>query len=98
MKTIRTPEHIEFCKMVGANLRYARIARGLTQARVGELIAIRFQQIQKYEAGTNGLTAWRLQQLAHSLKVSVLDILNNNYIADSCNKKAASYQLELPLK
>ena len=37
MKPIKTKELTDFCKMVGANLRYIRIARGLTQAKVGQL-------------------------------------------------------------
>ena len=87
MKLIRTPEHIAFCKMVGTNLRYLRTTRRMNQAEVGRLLEIRFQQIQKYEAGTNGLSAWRLQQLATLFEVSPLDILNPNYVALSCHQK-----------
>ena len=87
MKLIRTPEHIAFCKTTGSNLRYLRTARRLTQAEVGHLINIRFQQIQKYEAGTNGLSAWRLKQLAELFEVSPVDILDHNYIATQVNRR-----------
>ena len=53
MKKIRTTELTSFCKMVGANLRKMRTAKRLSQAEVGRAIGIRFQQIQKYEVGSN---------------------------------------------
>ncbi len=97
MKLIRNEELVGFCKMVGANLRYMRIAKGLTQAKVGQSLNIRFQQIQKYEAGANCLSAWRLQQLADFFETSPLNILDPNYIAKSCNKKATQAVSELHL-
>ncbi len=87
MKKIRTPEHIAFCKMVGANLRKMRIEKGLTQAEVGHPFGMRFQQIQKYEMGTNCLSSWRLKQLAELFEVSPVDILDPNYIAKFCQKQ-----------
>ena len=87
MKKIRTEELIDFCKMVGANIRKMRIERKLTQAQVGRSIQVRFQQIQKYEVGSNCLSAWRLKQLAAFFDVSPLDILDAEYIAKCCNTK-----------
>ena len=87
MKKIRTEEHIDFCKIVGANLRKMRIERKLTQAQVGRSIQVRFQQIQKYEMGSNCLSAWRLKQLANLFKVSMMDILDPQYIAKFCQKQ-----------
>tara|TARA_R100000306_G_C4252248_1_gene81018 strand:+ start:129 stop:422 length:294 start_codon:yes stop_codon:yes gene_type:complete len=97
MKLIRTPEHIAFCKMVGANLRKMRTEKGLTQTEVGHPLGMRFQQIQKYETGTNCLSSWRLDQLANFFGVSPVDILDPNYIAKCCNKKAAQAVVELHL-
>ena len=87
MKLLKTKELTQFSKMVGANLRYIRIARGLTQTKVSYALDVTFQQMQKYEAGTNCINAWRLVQLANFFKVSVSDILDVDYIAKSCNKK-----------
>ena len=70
--------------MIGANLRYIRIAKGLTQTKVSECLNVTFQQMQKYEAGTNCINTWRLVQLSNFFKVSVSDILNVDYIAKSC--------------
>ena len=97
MKKIRTPEHIAFCKMVGANLRKMRTEKGLTQTEVGHPFGMRFQQIQKYEMGTNCLSSWRLDQLANFFGVSPVDILDPNYIAKCCNKKDAQAIAELHL-
>ena len=87
MKLIRTSELTNFCKMAGANLRKMRTTRKLTQVEVGRAIGVRFQQIQKYEVGSNCLSAWRLKQLAAFFDVSPLDILDAEYIAKCCNTK-----------
>ena len=87
MKKIRTTELTSFCKMVGANLRKMRTAKRLSQAEVGRAIGIRFQQIQKYEGGSNCLSSWRLKQLANFFKVSTENILDPQYIAKFCNNK-----------
>ncbi len=49
-----------------------RLALGLTQTKVAQAINVTFQQIQKYEKGTNGISSLRIMQLANFLKVSVL--------------------------
>jgi len=46
--------------IVGANLRALRVSASLSQERVGELVGVTFQQIQKYERGTNRVGASRL--------------------------------------
>ena len=60
-----------FNKHLGAKLRMRRLALGLTQTKVAQAINITFQQIQKYEKGTNGVSSIRLLQLANYLKVPV---------------------------
>jgi transcriptional regulator with XRE-family HTH domain len=49
-----------------------RLALGLTQTKVANAINVTFQQIQKYEKGTNGISSLRLMQLANFLKVPVI--------------------------
>jgi transcriptional regulator with XRE-family HTH domain len=51
---------------IGARLRTARLAAGLTQERLGKKLGITFQQIQKYEKGANRLSGSRLVQAAGS--------------------------------
>ena len=46
-----------------------RLALGLTQTKVAQAINVTFQQIQKYEKGTNGISSLRIMQLSNFLKV-----------------------------
>ncbi len=60
-----------FNKHLGNKLKLRRLALGLTQTKVAKAINVTFQQIQKYEKGTNGVSSIRLLQLANYLKVPV---------------------------
>ena len=60
-----------FNKHLGNKLKLRRLALGLTQTKVAKSINVTFQQIQKYEKGTNGVSSVRLLQLANHLKVPV---------------------------
>ena len=48
-----------------------RLSLGLTQTKVAQAINVTFQQIQKYEKGTNGVSSNRLMQLSDFLKVPI---------------------------
>ncbi len=61
-----------FNRHLGSKLRMRRLALGLTQTKVANAINVTFQQIQKYEKGTNGISSLRLMQLANFLKIPVL--------------------------
>tara|TARA_Y100000590_G_scaffold392186_1_gene469441 strand:- start:36 stop:410 length:375 start_codon:yes stop_codon:yes gene_type:complete len=63
---------INFNKHLGSKLRLRRLALGLTQTKVAQAINVTFQQIQKYEKGTNGISSLRIMQLANFLKVPVV--------------------------
>ena len=56
---------------LGSKLKLRRLALSLTQTKVAKAISVTFQQIQKYEKGTNGVSSIRLLQLANYLKVPV---------------------------
>jgi transcriptional regulator with XRE-family HTH domain len=57
-------------KSVGARIRMQRMVRGLSQTDLGNAVGVTFQQIQKYEKGSNRVGASRLQQIANVLKVA----------------------------
>ena len=61
-----------FNRHLGSKLRLRRLALGLTQTKVAQAINVTFQQIQKYEKGTNGINSLRIMQLANFLKVPVV--------------------------
>ena len=63
---------VNFNKHLGSKLRMRRLALGLTQTKVALAINVTFQQIQKYEKGTNGISSLRIMQLSRFLKVPVV--------------------------
>jgi transcriptional regulator with XRE-family HTH domain len=67
-----------FNKHLGNKLKLRRLALGLTQTKVAKAINVTFQQIQKYEKGTNGVSSIRLLQLSNYLKVPI------NYFYEDC--------------
>ena len=77
---------------LGKKLRMRRLSLGLTQTKVAQAINVTFQQIQKYEKGTNGVSSNRLMQLSQFLKVPIIyffedykDFKNEN-LSDSINE------------
>ena len=60
-----------FNKHMGNKLKLRRLSLGLTQTKVAKAINVTFQQIQKYEKGTNGVSSIRLLQLSNYLKVPI---------------------------
>ena len=56
---------------VGKRVRHRRWMMGLTQQQLGDLVGIKFQQIQKYETGMNRISASRLWDIAKSLEVPI---------------------------
>ena len=56
---------------LGKKLRMRRLSLGLTQTKVAQAINVTFQQIQKYEKGTNGVSSSRLMQLSSFLNVPI---------------------------
>jgi transcriptional regulator with XRE-family HTH domain len=58
-------------KHVGSRVRMRRMMVGMSQERLGDALGLTFQQVQKYEKGTNRIGASRLQQIAQVLQVPV---------------------------
>jgi len=56
---------------VGRRVRMRRVLIGLSQEKLGEQLGLTFQQVQKYEKGSNRISASRLYQIAHILSVPV---------------------------
>ena len=56
---------------VGARLRQRRTLLGMNQTKLGEAIGLTFQQGQKYEKGTNRISASRLYALSGTLDVPI---------------------------
>ena len=79
-----------FNRHLGSKLRLRRLSLGLTQTKVAQAINVTFQQIQKYEKGTNGISSLRIMQLSNFLKVPV-----TYFFEDYPEYNAASTQNDL---
>jgi transcriptional regulator with XRE-family HTH domain len=58
---------------VGARVRMRRMLIGMSQERLGELLGLTFQQVQKYEKGVNRIGAGRLFEISHILGMHIQD-------------------------
>jgi transcriptional regulator with XRE-family HTH domain len=65
----KTPNPVD--RFVGSRVRMQRLLAGMSQEKLGDALGLTFQQVQKYEKGTNRISASRLQQLAKILGVPV---------------------------
>ncbi len=71
---------------VGSRVRYRRMIIGMSQEKLGEKMNLTFQQIQKYEKGTNRVGASRLFQLS-----KILDVPVGYFFEDAFPNAAASH-------
>lgn len=67
--TKKAPNPVD--KHVGSRVRMRRMMLSMSQEKLGDALGLTFQQIQKYEKGTNRIGASRLQQIANTLQVPV---------------------------
>src|ERR1700680_227453 len=58
-------------KHVGSRLRMRRLMLDMSQTQLGDALGLTFQQVQKYEKGSNRISASRLQHLSQILQVPV---------------------------
>jgi transcriptional regulator with XRE-family HTH domain len=65
----KTPNPVD--KHVGSRVRMRRLMLSLSQEKLGDALGLTFQQVQKYEKGTNRIGASRLQQMSGILQVPV---------------------------
>lgn len=65
----KAPNSID--KHVGSRVRMRRMMIGMSQEQLGEALGLTFQQVQKYEKGTNRVGASRLQRISEILRVPV---------------------------
>lgn len=69
MAVKKTPNPVDV--HVGSRVRMRRMMMSMSQERLGEQLGITFQQIQKYEKGSNRIGASRLQEIARVLQAPV---------------------------
>jgi transcriptional regulator with XRE-family HTH domain len=69
MMAKKAPNPID--KHVGSRVRMRRMMLAMSQEKLGNSLGLTFQQVQKYEKGTNRIGASRLQQISQILQVPV---------------------------
>ena len=67
--TKKAPNPVD--RHVGSRVRMRRMMLGMSQEKLGDALGLTFQQVQKYEKGTNRIGASRVQQISQILQVSV---------------------------
>jgi transcriptional regulator with XRE-family HTH domain len=68
---------------VGARVRMRRMMIGMSQERLGEALGLTFQQVQKYEKGTNRISASRLQQISETLNIPLAYFFKGAPVAEA---------------
>lgn len=68
--------------IVGRNIRASRKMAGLNQAELAEQIGIRFQQLQKYETGTNRVSAGRIVAICNILDIPLAQLFAGTSLND----------------
>ncbi len=73
-KNPRAPKAVDI--FVGSRIRLLRMQRKMSQGALGKLLNLTYQQIQKYENGTNRVGASRLNDIANALNVPVSEFFS----------------------
>lgn len=63
-------------KRIGARVRFFRMRKGVSQSALGEHVGLTFQQIQKYEKGSNRISVSRLIEFSHVLAFDINEFLD----------------------
>jgi transcriptional regulator with XRE-family HTH domain len=87
----RGPKSVD--KIVGRNVRIFRLAKGLSQTDLADKLGITFQQIQKYEKGTNRVGSGRLFEISQILGISLLALFEGSKTALANNDDASPFGL-----
>ena len=84
-----------FNHTLGKNIKYLRKQKGFNQTRIGKVIGTSFQQVQKYERGTNAPHPAALVKLAKFFKISMDRLCSQNLIEDIEKFKDRCKSLEI---
>ncbi|AHA27436.1 helix-turn-helix domain-containing protein [Candidatus Liberibacter americanus] len=85
IKNKKSPNPIDI--NVGKRIRFRRTILGMSQEKLGDSLGITFQQVQKYEKGTNRVGASRLQSIAKALDIPISFFFD---VAPAINSESSS--------
>jgi transcriptional regulator with XRE-family HTH domain len=83
-------------RIVGRNIRIYRLQKGLTQTGLADELGLTFQQVQKYEKGTNRVGSGRLLKIATFLGVPVTALFKGSDEMADTDKQLIFDQLAMP--
>ena len=79
--------------LIGHNIRTRRLALGLSQEKLGEAVGVTFQQIQKYEKGSNRVGGSRLIQIAGALQTTAASLMPAETITSETSEAGRVYRI-----
>ena len=79
-----SPEEMAYIKFIGQKIKKRRLQLGMTQTDVGKLIFTTFQQVQKYEKGTNIINNIKMERISQALNIPQYRI---GFLMNKYNKK-----------
>ena len=90
----RGPDAVD--KLVGRNIRVLRLAKGLSQTELADELGVTFQQVQKYEKGTNRVGSGRLLKISGILGVKITDFFEGTDRMHDTARRSVFDQLAQP--
>jgi transcriptional regulator with XRE-family HTH domain len=90
MRRESTMKKDTFDQELGRRIRAHRLRLGYSQEKLGAMLGLTFQQVQKYEKGTNRVSSGRLIEIAKLLDVHPMDLLAEERHSGSGNGAGAS--------
>jgi len=85
-------------KKIGSVIRMQRVKLGLSQTELGNALGVTFQQIQKYERGTNAVASTRISDLCRTLEMTPNDLFGVSSKMDGDVSKLSSRTMKIALK
>jgi len=85
-------------KKIGSVIRMRRLKLGLSQSDLGNVLRVSFQQIQKYENGTNAIASTRISDLSAALEMTPNDLFDVSSKMDGDVLKLSSRTMKIALK
>lgn len=77
------PKTTEADALIGLKIKKFRVLKGMSQSELAEPLDITFQQLQKYERGTNRVSAANIQKISQILKVPLMTFFEEDETMDS---------------
>ena len=83
---------------IGSVIRMQRVKLGLSQTELGNALGVTFQQIQKYERGTNAVALTRISDLCRALEMTPNDLFGVSSKMDGDVSKLSSWTMRVALR